>query len=372
VLAPGHAPGAPDLRAPIETADPASLVLGVSGLNGSALAAQLALDAQLVGQLAFKEHESESLTAELATCQDLLLAIYGLARSFRSTIDLDVTLSVIAREATRLLRGVMGLIVIDVADHAPVAVTEPPGTSVDLAVARETMRRATGESRALVVTDAARALGVPYHGQALIAPIPIDGQASGALAVVGRGAFQAPDVKLAHAIAEQASVQIENALLHRRRVEQVRLENEMQVAARVQADLLPHTWPDVSGLDLAATTRPASHVCGDFYDVVPVAGGQLVTTLGDVSGKGVPDEHGNAGAVEKRRAGQVDDQPVDALLRQRRQGVAAGGHGGRIEAAVQGDDRSTRVEPGRSWEGGGASTGHASDDQPGCAGNRRY
>lgn len=280
---------APDLSAPLERARPNSLVLGVSGVNGAAAAAQLAVDAQLVGQLAFKEHESTALTAELASCQDLLLAIYGLARSFRSTIDLDVTLAVIAREATRLLRGVLGLIVIEGDALAPMAVTEPPAAPVDLDVARDTLRRAARDGRALVVSDAARALGVAHHGQALIAPIPIDGPITGAIAVVGRaGAFTAPDVKLAHAIAEQASVQIENALLHRRRVEQARLENEMQVAARVQADLLPHAWPDVDGLDLAATTRPASHVCGDFYDVVPVPGGQLVATLGDVSGKGVP------------------------------------------------------------------------------------
>jgi phosphoserine phosphatase RsbU/P len=285
---PGHAPGSPDLSAPLERTDPASIVLGVSGVNSAAAAAQLAVDAQLVGQLAFKEHESEALTAELASCQDLLLAIYGLARSFRSTIDLDVTLSVIAREATRLLRGVMGFVVIE-GDALPlVAVTEPPGAVVDLDVARETLRGAAPDGRALVVSDA-RALGVRHASQALVAPIPIAGPVTGAIVVVGRaGAFQAPDVKLAHAIAEQASVPIENALLHRRRVEQVRLENEMQVAARVQADLLPHSWPDVDGLDLAATTRPASHVCGDFYDVVPVAGGQLVATLGDVSGKGVP------------------------------------------------------------------------------------
>lgn len=279
-------PTPPELTAALDTSS--AFALGVSGLNGSAHAAQLAVDARLVSQLAFKEHETEALTAELASCQDLLLAIYGLARSFRSTIDLDVTLQVIAREAMRLLRGVVGLIVIETGDLPPIVVIEPAGASIDLAAARDTLHRVTIGGKASVVADAAAGLGVPHHAQALIAPIPIDGRTGGALAVVGRsGAFQAPDLKLAHAIAEQASVQIENALLHRRRVEQVRLENEMQVAARVQSELLPRGWPAVNGLDLAATTRPASHVCGDFYDVVPVPG-QLVATLGDVSGKGVP------------------------------------------------------------------------------------
>ena len=58
----------------------------------------------------------------------------------------------------------------------------------------------------------------------------------------------------------------------------------------LQRTLIPPAPPDVSGLDVAAGYRPAGagdEVGGDFYDIFPVAAGDWVVVLGDVSGKGV-------------------------------------------------------------------------------------
>ena len=35
-------------------------------------------------------------------------------------------------------------------------------------------------------------------------------------------------------------------------------------------------------------TRPANTVGGDFYDILPLADGRVIVTLGDVAGKGSP------------------------------------------------------------------------------------
>ncbi len=62
-----------------------------------------------------------------------------------------------------------------------------------------------------------------------------------------------------------------------------------EVAATLQASLLPEALPDVPGWELAAQYRPGqrgAQVGGDFYDVFGVAGGHMVL-LGDVTGKGV-------------------------------------------------------------------------------------
>ena len=61
------------------------------------------------------------------------------------------------------------------------------------------------------------------------------------------------------------------------------------VAATLQASLLPEALPDVPGWELAAHYRPGqrgAQVGGDFYDVFGVEGGHMVL-LGDVTGKGV-------------------------------------------------------------------------------------
>ena len=65
------------------------------------------------------------------------------------------------------------------------------------------------------------------------------------------------------------------------------LEVQMDLARQVQRDLLPAAEPRPGGLDISAECRPASHVGGDFYDIVTLPGDRMSFVLGDVSGHGV-------------------------------------------------------------------------------------
>jgi len=58
--------------------------------------------------------------------------------------------------------------------------------------------------------------------------------------------------------------------------------------AEVQASLLPGEILPVRGCEIAGEWRPAGVVGGDYYDVLPVAGGATALCVGDVSGKGMP------------------------------------------------------------------------------------
>jgi phosphoserine phosphatase RsbU/P len=72
---------------------------------------------------------------------------------------------------------------------------------------------------------------------------------------------------------------------------QERLHSELRIAAGIQMDLVPRTFPpfpDRHDLDLFATLVPAREVGGDFYDFVEVDGDRLCLAIADVSGKGVP------------------------------------------------------------------------------------
>jgi serine phosphatase RsbU (regulator of sigma subunit) len=79
----------------------------------------------------------------------------------------------------------------------------------------------------------------------------------------------------------------------RRQIEQEasargRLEHEMNVARDIQMELLPKTFPNLTGLDIYGFSVPARHVGGDCYDVVDLGDGRIAFTIGDVSGKGTP------------------------------------------------------------------------------------
>ncbi len=64
-----------------------------------------------------------------------------------------------------------------------------------------------------------------------------------------------------------------------------RLEQEMEIATRLQTSILPRRF-DVENLNIAARMLPATEVGGDYYDVIPVKGGAWLG-VGDVAGHGL-------------------------------------------------------------------------------------
>lgn len=73
--------------------------------------------------------------------------------------------------------------------------------------------------------------------------------------------------------------------------EQERVGAELSVATRIQAEMLPSTFPAFPGrrdFDIYAMMTPAKEVGGDFYDFFLVDDTHLAMVMADVSGKGVP------------------------------------------------------------------------------------
>ena len=68
-----------------------------------------------------------------------------------------------------------------------------------------------------------------------------------------------------------------------------KLETELDIARRIQMDMLPTGGSENSELyDLAARLVPARAVGGDLYDVFRLDDRRLCLVVGDVSGKGIP------------------------------------------------------------------------------------
>lgn len=89
-------------------------------------------------------------------------------------------------------------------------------------------------------------------------------------------------------LAQQLAVWLKNTYLIGQVAGQERLKRELEIAAEVQAGLLPAKIPSLPGIELAALSKPALEVGGDFYDVIRVDENRLGILIGDVSGKGVP------------------------------------------------------------------------------------
>lgn len=65
------------------------------------------------------------------------------------------------------------------------------------------------------------------------------------------------------------------------------LESELELSQVVQRGLLPQQAPNIPGLSLAAFSRPAQIVSGDYFDFVRFKDGGYGIVLADVSGHGV-------------------------------------------------------------------------------------
>jgi sigma-B regulation protein RsbU (phosphoserine phosphatase) len=135
-----------------------------------------------------------------------------------------------------------------------------------------------------------------FPGCTAFVAVPIKGNNSvvGVLAAADResrdgtiGAFGESELRLLSQFATQAAVGLENARLHREALEKQAMERELELAATIQNQILPKGIPEVPGLEIAALSRPARQVGGDyhaFFDRDRV----LTLLVADVSGKSMP------------------------------------------------------------------------------------
>jgi len=93
---------------------------------------------------------------------------------------------------------------------------------------------------------------------------------------------------------------------------------ERQASLELQRALLPGQLLPVPGWDVAAHYSPAGdqEAGGDFYDVIPVAGGRMVAVVGDVMGRGVQAAAAMAQIRSTIRAYALDDpEPASVFKR---------------------------------------------------------
>jgi len=123
----------------------------------------------------------------------------------------------------------------------------------------------------------------------LIMPLIIRKESIGVVELITTQAgqkFTSQIIRITQGLAAQAAVALENARLHESEIK--RMEEEMELARRIQISLLPHAPPKIQGLSIAARSASARLVGGDFFRYLSLPNRQFGVAIGDVSGKGVP------------------------------------------------------------------------------------
>ncbi|MDE3178270.1 MAG: SpoIIE family protein phosphatase [Acidobacteriota bacterium] len=91
-----------------------------------------------------------------------------------------------------------------------------------------------------------------------------------------------------HGIAWFFAVIAALALLTLELADRITMKRDLEIAREIQGWLEPKSPPEVPGIDLAFTTRPANTVAGDYYDAFlrPAANGTGPSVLADTAGPG--------------------------------------------------------------------------------------
>jgi sigma-B regulation protein RsbU (phosphoserine phosphatase) len=282
-----HRLARPSIAAPIMRGDEELGELRVTGISGIAFEQRLRADAALIGYMLQLEQELQQMTADLVMSQDQQLALYRLTQTMRDHVTVEESLRAVVAEAVRMVRARVGFAAF-VPGRAgdPQLVQQPEQALPDEQLWGVYWQGQSGEHE-LHLEDPGEAAPAAV-GNLLFVPIRVRGSVMAGLGLANKpGGFGAPDIKLTRAIAGQAGAQIERMLLYQEMFDQAKLRTEMELARRVQLELLPRTLPRVAGLDIYAASRPAFQVGGDFFDFVQSEGRPFIFTCGDVTGKGL-------------------------------------------------------------------------------------
>lgn len=89
------------------------------------------------------------------------------------------------------------------------------------------------------------------------------------------------------ALGRMASLALANIKRQEMEKREAQMQAELNAAAQAQRWILPKRQQTHPPLIIVGESKPGQQVGGDFFDVIPLEGGRLAITLGDVSGKGI-------------------------------------------------------------------------------------
>lgn len=181
----------------------------------------------------------------------------------------------------------------------PKLIRRPATSNEDIIISNSIISQAISDRVALLVGDAftddrfnvAESIATQKIHSAICAPLMYKNVAQGVIYLDRRRAtssYNEDDLRLVGGIANQTSVALANAQLHRQLLEQHAHERELAIARTIQEHLMPRSMPRLPGFEVFGFNRPARMVGGDYFDVIPLPDGRVVLAVADVSGKGVP------------------------------------------------------------------------------------
>ncbi len=95
------------------------------------------------------------------------------------------------------------------------------------------------------------------------------------------------NLELLHTLALEASTVLENANVLERERQKMLLDQELELARKIQHNLLPRRFPADGWFCAVGSSLPSSEVTGDYFDLHQIDDDNWAAVVADVSGKGI-------------------------------------------------------------------------------------
>ncbi len=251
-----------------------------------------------------KEQRIEQLEGEvqrLKSAVEELTVLNDLAVAASLSLEVDQTLDIIVEKSIRAVKAEQGSILL---------VTEQKDAPL-----KTLIRQADERSRLLTYRVGTHITGwVLKHQQPLMiedlstderfhpteqerkeirsvlcVPIRYKAKIIGILMVTNKKTFEpfSPnDLRLLSIIAAQSGQLIRNSQLQEEALQRKRLQQELDMARKIQLNLVPKTSPSNQAIKVSSYFNPADEVGGDYFDYFPLEDDKIGIVLADVSGHG--------------------------------------------------------------------------------------
>ena len=251
-----------------------------------------------VEQLTQLQEENQRLRKAV----DELSILNDLARVISSTMNLDAVIESVVKRSVRAIHGQQGMITL-VDEQAPtemktlIRAQNSTSDQQQFHLNQNILGWMLINKKPLLSNDLqndSRFSGVRAEGDfrsLLCVPLLVKNRLIGLLAVFNKaetGEFTEDDKRLLSIIAAQSGQILENARLYEQEKSLLIMQEEVNLASKIQRELLPKAAPSVPGYEIAGRSIPAQTVGGDYFDFIPIDEHQIALSLGDVSGKGLP------------------------------------------------------------------------------------
>jgi len=254
-----------------------------------------------------------------------------------SGIDLDDLLERLVDKSIEVTRGERGFLLLAGEEGLKVRVARDargralePGAHYSTTVAGKVLEERQALATVVQSSKEARDLGRSFYDLKLravmCAPMEIEGRLLGVIYVDSRAEsreFDRRSLAFFAALARQMAVSLENARLLRDSLAKARLEKEVELAQRIQKQLLPEPTGLPGDLEAETWFQAAGTASGDTFDLVVREDGAVHVLLGDVTGHGIgPALIAHSSQAALRSYLEVLDDPVEVLERLNRRFLA--------------------------------------------------